>query len=310
MRCTARAMHARPPARTLQPHARMRVVHDLTEKLKQDRVTNGAAALAFYWMLAVFPAMIFVLTALPYLPIPHLEQAIMDLLRQTLPAAAASLFEDTVKSVVSNRNAGLLSVSAVFAIWSGSAGTYALMQELDAIHDACETRPFWKARAISLLLAGASVLLILGSLGLAVLGGVIQGWLGARFGFSGALLAFFAALRWVIIAFALLVAIALVYTFGPSRHERRFALFTPGTVVGTLALALASFGFRVYVGHFASYDKMYGSLGAVIALLMWLYVAGLAILVGAEIDTLSTRERRDASTRSPFAGARREPASV
>lgn len=278
---------------------------DLGKKLKKDRTTNGAAALAFYWMLALFPAAIFVLTLLPYLPIPNLEQAVMDLLRQSMPGDAAKMFEQTVRAVVTNRKAGLLSFGFVFTIWSASSGLYAVMQELNNVHDTDETRPFYKARGVALGLTVAAIVLVLGSLALAVLGGVIQSWLGNAFGFSPALLLFFAALRWVIIAGALLLAIALVYYFGPAKAERRFALITPGTVAGTVILGIASLAFKLYVGHFGSYDKTYGSLGAVIALLMWLYVTGLVLLVGAEIDVLAERRsgRGSAGDRETYRSA-------
>src|SRR5262245_43550641 len=134
---------------------------DLRAKIKKDRVTNGAASLAFYWMLALFPAGIFVLTLLPYLPIENLEQAIMGLLRDARPGEAAGLFETTVRNVVSNRKAGLLSFGFVLAIWSASAGVYAIMQELNNVHDTEETRPFWKARGVALLLTLASIVLVL-----------------------------------------------------------------------------------------------------------------------------------------------------
>lgn len=266
---------------------------ELKRKISKDQLTNGAAALAFYWMLALFPAAIFVLTLLPYLPVQNLEQAIMDLLHDAMPGEAAAMFERTVKNVVSNRNAGLLSFGFLFTIWSASTGIYAVMQQLNNVHDTDERRPFFKARGVALLLTLASIVLVLGSLILAVLGGVIQSWLISSFGFGGAILFVFAALRWAVIGCALLLALAVIYHFGPAVRERRFALFTPGTIAGALALGLASLLLNLYVGNFSSYDKTYGSLGAVIALLMWLFVTGLVLLVGAEVDVLTTRRRAD-----------------
>jgi membrane protein len=274
---------------------------DLLAKIKKDRITNGAAALAFYWMLALFPAAIFVLTLLPYLPVQNLEQAIMDLLKQAMPGDAAGMFEQTVRNIVSSRKAGLLSFGFVFTLWSASSGLYAVMQELNAVHDVVETRSFLKARGVALLLTLSCVVLVLGALALAVAGGVIQSWLGGALGFSSVLLVLFAALRWVIIAGALLLALAVVYHFGPAVKERRFALISRGTIAGTAALALASLAFRLYVGNFGSYDKTYGSLGAVIALLMWLFVTGLVLLFGAEVDVLAQR-RRSGKRREPIAG--------
>lgn len=277
---------------------------ELLANIKRDRITNGAAALAFYWMLALFPAAIFVLTLLPYLPVQNLEQAIMDLMRQALPGDAASMFEETVRNIVQNRKAGLLSFGFLLTMWTASTGMYAVMQELNAVHGIEERRPFWKTRGVALLLTLACVVLVVGALALAVAGGLIQSWLGSAFGFSAALLFVFAALRWLIIAGALLLALAVVYHVGPAVKERRFALVTPGTVAGTAALALASLAFRIYVGNFGSYDRTYGSLGAVIALLMWLFVTGLVLLFGAEVDVLARRQRRPRREESTAGGAR------
>lgn len=282
----------------------------LLDRMKHDRVTNGAAALAFYWVLALFPAAIFVLTLLPYLPIHDLERAIMDLLRQAMPGEAAGVFESTVRAVVTNRKAGLLSFGLLFTVWSAAGGVLAIMQELNAIHGVEETRSFVKVRGVALGLTLAAIVLVLGSLSLAIAGGAIQGALGRAFGFSAPLLFFFAALRWVIIGAALLLALALVYRFGPAVKEARFVVLSPGTLAGTAALAVASFGFKLYVSHFGSYDKTYGSLGAMIALLMWLYVTGLVLLVAAEVDVLASA--RGAAPVSPEvdAGARRPEAGL
>lgn len=269
---------------------------ELKRKFSKDQVTNGAAALAFYWMLALFPAAIFVLTLLPYLPIANLEQAIMDALRGAMPGDAATMFEDTVKNIVSNRKAGLLSFGLLLTIWSASSGIYAVMQQLNNVHEIEEKRSFVKARGTALLLTLASVLLVLGSLTLAVLGGVIEKWLGSSLGFSAPLALFFVLLRWVFIGGALLLALALIYHFGPSKDERKFALITPGTVTGAAALGVASLLFKLYVSSFGSYDKTYGSLGAVIALLMWLFVTGAVLLLGAEVDVLASRRRAKQGT--------------
>lgn len=265
-------------------------VRELLRKIKEDRVINGGAALAFYWVLALFPAAIFLLTLLPYLPIPRLEDSIMAQLHRAMPAQAADLFADTVKGVVSNRNAGLLSFGFLFALWSASSGTYAVMQQLDATHDVVESRGFFKVRLEAIAITVAFVLLVLVGVALVVFGGVLQHWVSAVLGASTPVQLAFGLLRWVVIAFTLLFAIALLYKFGPD-IDRKFKLFTPGTVLATIGFAVAAGGFRVYVAHFASYDKVYGSLGAFIVLLLWLFVMGLVLLVGSEIDALTVPYR-------------------
>ncbi len=263
---------------------------ELLRKIKEDRVVNGAAALAFYWVLALFPAAIFLLTLLPYLPIANLEQAIMAQLHRAMPPQAADLFAGTVTGVVSKHNAGLLSFGLLFALWSASSGTYAVMQQLDATHDVVESRGFFKVRGAAIALTIAFVALVLVGFALVVFGGDLQEWIAGALGWSKPVRVAFALLRWMVIAFTLLFAIAVLYKFGPD-VDRKFALFTPGTVLATIGFAVAAFGFRVYVTHFARYDKIYGSLGAFIVLLLWLFVMGLVLLVGSEVDALSVPYR-------------------
>lgn len=275
---------------------RFRMVHgrqlakELVAKAKKDQITMGAAAVAFYSMLALFPLAIFVLTLLPYLPIPHLEQAVMDLVHQAMPGDAANVFTETVKDIVVTRRAGLVSFGFLFTLWASSNGMYAVIRQLDVVHEVEETRSFLRIRLRALVLTIVCALLLLGALSLAVFGGEMQRWLGDTLGWSKLLLAFFAALRWVVIAAASMLALAVAYRFGPN-VRRKFAFVTPGTVAGTAALAVGAIAFNLYVGHFASYDKVYGSLGAVIVMLLWLFVTGLGFLLGAEVDVLAERGR-------------------
>jgi membrane protein len=261
---------------------------ELYQKLSEDNVFNGAAALGFYLTLAIFPAMIAMMAAIPYLPIDRVDEAIMDVLHQTLPAAAADMFADVVNEVTSERRGGMLSLGIAVALWAASTGMYAIMQQLNITYDVKEARGFVRGRATALTLTVLAGALVLGSFSLVVLGGMIQDWIGVRFGYSAPLLIAFAALRWVIIVMALLMAFALVYYFAPN-VEQRFRFITPGSVTGASVLIIASLGFAFYTGNFADYDATYGSIGAVIVLMLWLYIAGLVILLGSEINVLIER---------------------
>ena len=263
----------------------------LASEVRQDNVFNGAAALGFYLTLAIFPAMILIMALVPYLPLARVDEAIMDLLRQTLPASAAAMFADVVAEIASERRGGLLSLGIVGTLWAASSGMYAIMRQMNVAYDVPEGRPFLRARATALGLTLLFSVLVLGAFSLVVLGGVIQGWLGGRFGFSGTLLAFFAAFRWVVIVFALLGALALIYYAAPNRRQR-LALLTPGAVVATLLLIAAALGFKAYTANFARYDAMYGSIGAMIVLMLWFFIAGLVMIVGAEINAVVERRAR------------------
>ena len=257
----------------------------LWREMEDDHVFNGAAALAYFLVLAVFPAAIFVLSLLPYLSIPHLQQAINDLLHQVLPTQSANLFEAPVRYVASEKAGGRLIFGLILALWSACTGIYAIMQELNVAYDAEDRRPFWKTRAIAILLMLLFVVLVVGSLSLVIFGGVVQSWLASMIGWSRPLFIFFATLRWIIIGASLLLGLALVYRFGPD-VRLKFRFVSPGNVTGSALIALASIGFRIYVSKFGNYGATYGSLGAVIILMLWFYLAGIAILVGAEINAI------------------------
>lgn len=262
-----------------------RFLRDLSREVTEDDIFNGAAALAFWLTLAVFPAMIFLMAIIPYLPIAAVDQAIMDLLRQTLPASAADMFSGVVREVAGEQRGGLLSFGALATLWAASSGMYAIMQQLDVTYDVREGRSFLKARAVAIGLSLLFLVLLIGAFSLVVLGGLIQDWLLARMGFGGTLLAIFAVLRWVIIVFALLLGFALIYYLGPD-VKQEFVFITPGSVTGVFLLFAASLAFKFYAANFADYSATYGSIGAVILLMLWLYIAGLVILLGSEINAL------------------------
>lgn len=258
---------------------------ELYAEVSEDDIFNGAAALGFYLTLAIFPAMIFVMAMIPYLPIPHVDQAIMDLLRQALPRNAADMFASVVQQVTSQPRGGLLSFGFLATLWATSSGMVAIMQQLNITYDVKETRGFVKARLTAILLSVLFTVLMLGGFSLIVLGGVIQDWLGARLGISDALLYFFIAFRWAMILVGLLLAFALIYYLAPNVRQK-FVFITPGSIAGVLVLMAASLGFAFYAQNFGDYDATYGSIGAVIVLMLWLYIAGLTILLGSEVNSL------------------------
>jgi membrane protein len=260
-------------------------VKDLYEEIQNDNVFNGAAALAYYLMLAIFPAAIFLLTLLPYLPIPNLQQAIMDLLAQAMPGEASNLFAGVVQSITSEKRGGLLSFGLLFTLWSASNGLYAIMQQLNITYNVKEGRPFWKVRGTAVMLMLMFLLLIIGAFGLVVFGGMIQDWIASVLGSSQILLTIFALFRWMVIVLLLLMGFAITYYFGPD-VEQKFRFITPGSITGVIILIAASLAFKLYIANFANYSATYGSLGAVIILMLWLYITGLAILIGSEVNAL------------------------
>lgn len=287
-RCTVRNGARRSLTTTGIPlHRRWKdFAAELWREILEDNVIDGAAVLAFFFLLAVFPAAIFVLSLLPTLNIPHLQQALVDLLRQVLPEQSASLFEVTVRYVASESKKGLLTFGLVFALWSASSGVYAVMQQLNVVNGVKnDQRPLWKARGSAIILMLFFVALGISALSLVIFGGVVQSWVASMIGWSGPLLIFFAALRWIIILSAMLLGVAVAYRYGPC-VQTRFRFISPGNVVAVSLIALVSVGFRFYVSKFGNYSATYGNLAAMIMLMLWMYMAGIALLVGGEVNTI------------------------
>jgi membrane protein len=258
---------------------------DLYKEISEDNIFNGAAALAYYLTLSIFPAFIVLMSVLPYLPIQNIDQAIMDVVGQALPQEAYALVEGVVTEVTGERRGGLLSFGLLATLWTATTGMYAIMQQLNITYDVAEERSFLRARAVALALSFAFGALIIGAFSLVVLGGVMEEWIADTFGRFAAIVLAFRIFRWIVIVLALLLGFALIYRFGPN-VEQKFRFITPGSVFGTLLLIGASVAFSFYIGNFANYDATYGSIGAVIILMLWFYIAGLVILLGSEINAL------------------------
>lgn len=265
-----------------------RFLKDVYQESADDDIFNGAAVLGFYLTLAIFPAVIFVLAVVPYLPIPNVGQAIMDLLHQALPVSAADMFTGVVRHVTSERRGGLLSFGLLAALWATSTGMHAIMKQLNITYDVDEERGFLRSRLVAAGLSLMFMVLVIGGFSLIVLGGQIQDWLGTRFGSSDALLGFFVLLRWAIILAGLQLAFALIYHLAPN-VDQKFSFVTAGSVVGVVLLLFASLAFSWYTKSFGRYDATYGSVGAAIVLMLWLYMAGLTILFGSEINAVMER---------------------
>jgi membrane protein len=262
-----------------------RFLTDLWGEIKKDELTDGAGVLAYFSMLAIFPAAILLLSLLPYLPIPNLEQSILASLYQAMPAPAAELFTSTVKSVVSERRGGLLSVGALATLWAASTGLQAVMKRINATYGVQETRSYLKIRGIAILLVLAVGTLVVSAFTLLFVGGIIHEYLARIIGENSLLLWVFLLMRWAVILLLMFSALSLLYYFGPN-VKQHFRFITPGGALATGLFIASSLLFRLYVGNFGRYEATYGSLGAAVVLLLWLYVGGLVVLVGSEVNGL------------------------
>jgi membrane protein len=235
-------------------------------EIQQDECLGRAAQLAYYFLFALFPFFLVLITLLGYLPIPNLLDRLMDMLAQMLPGDALSLVQDHVRELVTGARGGLLSFGLLAALWTSSSAVTAIMEGLNRAYDVDEGRPFWKVRGLALLLTiGLSVFIIV-SLVRLTFGPQIGGWVADQVGLGRVFQIAWNVLRWPVIVGLLIVAMALVYYLAPD-VEQSWQWITPGSIVAVVGWLLASLGFSFYVNHFGSYNATYGSIGAVIVLL-------------------------------------------
>jgi membrane protein len=248
-----------------------------------DEVSDRAAALAYYFLFALFPALLFLTALLGLLPIPNLMDRLMAYVSQAMPGDAASIIEKTLNEIVAGASGGLLSIGVLGALWAGSNGMSSIMSALNAAYDVTETRPWWKTKLLAITLTVGVSVFILSALILIVfgpkIGETVAGWVGL-----GGVFTFVWNIVSIPIVMALVtIGIGLVYYLAPA-VEQHWRWVTPGSVVALVLWLVASFGLRFYVTNFANYNATYGSIGGVILLMLWLYLSGMAILLGAEVN--------------------------
>ena len=278
-------------------------------ELSEDEVFDRAAALAYYFLFALFPALLFLTALLGLLPIPHLMERLMDYVAQTLPGDAASIIEKTLNEIVAGAGGGLLSIGVLGALWAGSNGMSSIMSALNFAYDVKETRPWWKTKLLAIGLTLGFSVFILSALVLIVFGPKIGEKVAGVIGL-GAIFTFVWNLVSIPIVMVLVaIGIGLVYYLAPA-VEQRWRWVTPGSAVALVLWLAASFGLRFYVTNFANYNATYGSIGGVILLMLWLYLSGMALLLGAEVNAeIEQAAARRGAPDAKVAGER-EPGTV
>jgi membrane protein len=261
------------------------LVKRVIAEVQQDNCAVYAAALAYYFLFALFPFFLFLTALLGYLPIPNLMDRIMGLLAQVMPGEALRLVEENVGKLVSQQRGGLLSFGIVAALWTASGALTGISDALNHAYDVEEGRPFWKVRGMAILLTIGLSIFLIASIVLLMFGPQIGSWIADLVGLGRAFEVAWNILRWPVILILVITAMAAIYYFAPD-VDQSWKWLTPGSVLAVILWILISLGFSFYVNNFGSYDKTYGSIGAIIVLLTWMYVSGFVILVGGEINAV------------------------
>ena len=263
----------------------------------EDGILGRSAQLSYYFLLALFPLLIFLFTLFGYFngAGSHLQRRLIGYLGEVMPHAALQLVVVTIEEVTRTRGTAKLSFGLLFALWAASSGVNALAEGLNAAYDVPETRAWWKVRLLSVALTVALSILIVSALLIVLYGGRLGHALAAPIHEGAAFTIVWRILQWPIALAFLLIAFVMIYRFVPnvgakrqgkglraSDYRRRW--FSPGVAIAIVLWLLVSLAFRLYLHFFNSYSATYGSLGALIILMLWFYLTGVAVLLGGEIN--------------------------
>jgi membrane protein len=248
-----------------------------------DECVGLAAQLAYYFFLALFPALLFLVAIISFIPVQNLMETITGSLARVAPGEVLGVIQEQILKIASDTDGGLLTLGMLGTIWSTSAGVLAVIGTLNRAYDIQESRPWWKVRLIALGLTIALAAFIISSTVLVVAGPALAEHVASWFRLGAVFEWTWKILQWPLVVVLVSLGIAMIYYYAPDA-EQEWIWITPGAVLATILWLLISLGFRVYVTNFGSYTETYGAIGGVIVLLLWFYLSGLAILVGAELN--------------------------
>lgn len=270
------------------------ILKKLYVKAIEDDIFSSAAQVAFYFSFAIFPLLLFLVTLLG-LVLGSDNDFRSDLyyyLEQIMPISAFELVRITMEEITANSSGGKLTVGLLIAIWSASAGVDSLRAALNRVFGFKEQRPYWFNKTVSITFTTVLSVLITAALGI-----VFYGWQAISFLLSLVDINvdspfLLVGLQWLITFGLLLIVFEILYNILPSRKPFRWSWITPGAFVGIILWLILSFGLKTYLSYWNTYDRFYGSLGAVIILMLWLYLTSLVILIGGMINSI-TEEIKD-----------------
>ena len=254
------------------------------QEIGKDELINKASSLSYNFMLAIFPAIIFLFTLIPYIPIDNFQDQLMNLIALILPAEAYAAVNTTLLDIVENQNSKLLSFGFVFALIFATNGVHTLMVAFNKSSLITETRSWLRQRLVAVFLTILISFALIFGLVIMTIGEYIIGLLKTGLSFQDSIWLYLLNMgRWLILIIIYFVTIASLYRYGPA-NAKKWKFFSAGSWMATILAVLTFWGFSYYINNFGNYNKLYGSIGTLIVLMIWLYLNSLIILVGFELN--------------------------
>jgi membrane protein len=270
------------------------VLKKTIHEFSSDQCTDIAASLTYYGVLALFPALIAIVSLLGVFGLSDaaLEQ-VLGIAQSVVPADVLDTIRGPLEAISASPGAGFALVTGILvALWSASGYVGAFSRAMNRIYEIDEGRPFWKLRPMQLIVTIIAVVLILIVALLLVVSGPVTEAIGDALGLGEAVQTVWSIAKWPVIAIAVILILAVLYYATPNAKQPKFRWMSLGALLALVVLVIASAAFALYLGTFANYDKTYGSLAGVIVFLLWLWIANLALLFGAEFDAELERGRQ------------------
>ena len=259
------------------------MVRTVTEFI-DDEMSTYASALAYQMLFSLFPFILFLIALIGFLHLPDFFSWLRLQSELVLPPQALEQVNPVIDQLQQSKG-GLLSVGIVIALYTASAGVRLMMSAMNAAYDVVEGRPVWKRFPLSIVYTVGIAGMLLVAAALMVLGPQVMGWIAAQVGLEEFIVTLWTIARWTVIVILLMVAVALIYYVMPD-VKQEFRFITPGSVLAVVVWIIASLGFAFYVKTFANYNAMYGSIGAIIVLLLYFYISAAVLLLGAEMNAV------------------------
>jgi membrane protein len=275
------------------------MVRTVTEFV-DDEMSTYASALAYQMLFSLFPFILFLIALIGFLHLPDFFSWLRLQSELVLPPQALEQVNPVIDQLQQSKG-GLLSVGIVIALYTASAGVRLMMSAMNAAYDVVEGRPVWKRFPLSIVYTVGIAGMLLVAAALMVLGPQVMGWIAAQVGLEDFIVTVWTIARWPVIVILMMVAVALIYYVMPD-VKQEFRFITPGSVLAVVVWIIASLGFAFYVKTFANYNAMYGSIGAIIVLLLYFYISAAVLLLGAEMNAViehMSSEGKDAGEKVP-----------
>lgn len=277
------------------------------KELKEDSLINRASSLAYSFMLAIFPVIIFLFTLIPYIPVKGFQDALLNLIATILPNNAYQAFYTTIEEIVKIHNFSLLSFGFLSATIFATNGVIKLMRAFNKSSLVAESRTWLKKRWIALVLTIFIAFTLIVAISILVIGQAIISYIQHGLHSKSSIWVYIIMFsRWVIVVALFFATVSILYRYAPA-HKRKWKFLSPGSILATFLAVFTSLGFSFYINNFSSYNKIYGSIGTLIVVMLWLYLNSLIILIGFELNASIELSKRNVKIVKPRFNTFRTP---